>query len=129
MTATERIIGRFQKRGIRKGSELLLSFPESLGFIEACRAEGLVILGIDFWTRRDDSLVELGGWSADFSPMAKRPDAVAATAKAAEDEIQRWMPDGREYIRSRLIATPPDVLPDYSSLETAEWASFVVTEY
>lgn len=109
MTREEALKEQYRSRGRMAGGELLLRHPEALRFIEDCRAEGMTILGMDFFEERGAYLVAHTN-AADYSALSRHPHAVERIADKA-----------RALIKDGLPGIPGVV-------ERTDWVTFVLAE-
>jgi hypothetical protein len=90
------LLEKYRDVGIMPGSELLLHHSDALRFIEDCKALGLVILGMDFYTVENGRRREIN--SADWEGINKGPGALGRTIDASYRLIKDGLPDAAEWV-------------------------------
>lgn len=91
-----RLVERWRDRGVWQATEFLLPREEALRFVDDCEGEGLVILGMNFWTRaREDAFMEVG--AADYSSLAG-PGRVSRSAAEARVLLADGTLDGGSHV-------------------------------
>jgi hypothetical protein len=93
--AIEEVRRRYDGRGIRSGSELLLLPSDAIEFSHAAEGLGLSATGVDVWTLSPDG----AGLSQDAgsgryvpSEILEAPFAATASHAIVRDYLMRWLP-------------------------------------
>lgn len=97
MKTEEQLIEKYRPVGRMSGYELLLHQPDALRFIEDCKRERLVIVGLNFFEdRKGDRVTQVN--STNWRRPWDSPNPVEDTAKEAMDLIGDGLPDNADWV-------------------------------
>ncbi len=96
MNTEETINTKYKNLAIRKANELLFRREDALRLIEDFKESGTIILGMNFWKREDNNIIESN--STDYSAINQGPKAHEKTIGAAKDLIKDSLPDNADYV-------------------------------